>query len=431
MEIIGLAKKVTVYIGENDKWGHQSLYTAILEMLRQEDCAGATVTRAIAGFGAHSRIRTASLVDLSADLPLVIEWIDNPARVERVMPRLREMVIEGLITVQKVEVITYTHRRLRQLPATAMVQDVMSREVHTIRAGASPAEALELLLDKMYRAIPVVDDDRRIIGILTDGDLLHQATQLAISVQRELSRAELTRELQHLRQTGQTVGQLMTADPITVTGETTIAEAVKLLAERDVKRLPVVDEDKHLLGMVSRVDILRALAQPPVAEVPRQPPPPGQHVRVDEIMMTQVPTVQADAPLADVVSLLVTNARRRVVVVDPAQHVVGIITDGDLMERATVDERSGIIHALKRRLPLNQPDSFRLQQRTAAEVMTSPAITVRQNTSLLEALQLLLTHQIKRLPIINEAGELVGLIGRGGILQVMAAETSSGLKNGD
>ena len=71
MEILGHAKKVTIYIGESDRWEGKPLYVAILEMLKAEDCAGATVTRALAGFGAHSRIHTARLVDLSADLPTI------------------------------------------------------------------------------------------------------------------------------------------------------------------------------------------------------------------------------------------------------------------------------------------------------------------------------------------------------------------------
>ncbi len=115
MEIIGTATKVMIYVGESDRWGQKSLFMAILEMLKTEDCAGATVVRGLAGFGAHSRIHTASIVDLSSDLPLVIEWVDDPARVARVMPRLTEMVSEGLITCQEVEVITYGHRGLRAL----------------------------------------------------------------------------------------------------------------------------------------------------------------------------------------------------------------------------------------------------------------------------------------------------------------------------
>jgi PII-like signaling protein len=216
VEIIGLAKKVTIYIGESDRWQRKPLYMAILEMLKREDCAGATVIRAIAGFGAHSRIRTATLVDLSADLPLVIEWVDDPARVKRVLPRLREMVAEGLITVQDVEVIAYSHRHLRELPASAPVHDIMSRELHTVRSDTPLAGAVELLLGQVYRALPVVDDSGRLVGILTDGDLLNRAGLPATSAQQALDPAEVAGELRRLRQTGQTVAEVMTANPATI-----------------------------------------------------------------------------------------------------------------------------------------------------------------------------------------------------------------------
>jgi CBS domain-containing protein len=422
MEIIGRAKKVTVYIGESDKWGRKPLHAAILEMLRAEDCAGATVTRAMSGFGAHSRIHTASIVDLSADLPLVIEWVDNPARVERVMPRLRQMVAEGLITVHEVEVVAYSHRRLRELSASAPVHDIMSRELHAGRPDMPLAEAVELLLDKVYRTLPVVDQTGRVVGILTDGDLLNRAGLLATSVQQELTQAEVAGELRQIRQSGQTVGQVMTPDPVTVTPETTITEAVNLMVERAVKRLPVVDADGKLVGMVSRVNVLRALAEPPVTETARQSPPPGHHVRVGDMMMTQAPAVQSSASLAEVVDLLVSHARRRVVVIDDQRHVVGIITDGDLIKRAGETERAGLIHSLAHRLPVREAGKFHLGQRTAAEVMTSPVITVTADTSLLEALRLLLAHRIKRLPVVDAEGRLIGLVGRGGVLQALGRE---------
>ncbi len=420
MEIIGLAQKVTVYIGESDRWGHKPLYAAILEMLKQENCAGGTVTRAISGFGAHSRIHTASIVDLSADLPLVIEWVDNPARVQRVLPRLREMVAEGLITVHEVEVVTYSHRRLRELPAAAPVHDIMSREVHTVQPDTPLAKAVGLLLDKVYRTLPVVDQVKRVVGILTDGDLLKRANLLATSDQQELTETEIRHELAQILQSGQTVSQVMTPRPITVTPESTITQVVNLMVEHDVKRLPVVDTENKLLGIISRINVLRALAEPPVAETKRDSPPPGHHSRVGEMMMTDVPVVQADAPLVEVVEYLVSHARRRVVVIDGDRRVFGIITDGDLIKRATTEERAGIIQSLARRLPLGQSDNFHLSQRTAAQVMTSRVITVTPDTSLLDTLHLLLSHHIKRVPVVDTKGRLVGLVGRGGVLQVFS-----------
>lgn len=425
MQILGLAKKVTIYIDESDKWQRQPLYMAILEMLKKENCAGATVTRGIAGFGAHSRIHTTSLVALSADLPLMIEWVDSPARVKRVMPQLQKMVTEGLITVQDVEVMTYSHRALRELPHNVLVHDVMSREVMTVQAETPLAEAITLLFDKVYRALPVVDAAYRLEGILTEGDLLTKAKLLATTIQQALSKSELDDALQSLRQSGQTVGDLMTPKPITVRAEMTIPQAVKLMTEHQIKRLPVVDDDNRLVGIISRVDVLRALSQPVIFEIPRQDPPPGHHLTVGEVMITQVPTVQTTAPLAEIVGLLVSSVRRRVVVVDEAQRVVGIITDGDLINRATTDERSGIIHSLSQRLPLGREAKFRLSQRTASEVMTKPVVAVMPETPLLDGLQLLLHHRIKRLPVVNELGQLVGLVGRATILQALAADTKA------
>ncbi|MEW5957130.1 MAG: CBS domain-containing protein [Chloroflexota bacterium] len=261
----------------------------------------------------------------------------------------------------------------------------------------------------------------RVIGILTDGDLLTRAELLATSAQRELTQAEVSGEMDRIRCSGRTVGEVMTPDPVTVRLETTISEAVNLMVAREVKRLPVVDADNRLLGMVSRVNVLRALAEPPVAETPRQVPPPGQYVRVGEMMMINVPTVLSNASLAQVVELLVSHARR-VVVVDDERRVVGIITDGDLIKRATETERGGIVQSLARRLPLGQSDKFHLSGRVAAEVMTSPVITVTPDTSLLEALRLLLAHHIKRLPVVDADGRLIGLVGRGGVLQVVSRE---------
>jgi CBS-domain-containing membrane protein len=422
VEIIGLAKKVSIYIGESDRWGHKPLYAAILELLKRENCAGATVTRALAGFGTHSRIHTASLVALSSDLPLVIEWVDSPARVGRVMPRLREMIVEGLITIHDVEVITYSHRGLRELPAEASVRDVMSREVHTVRGDTRLAEAVELLVDKAYRTLPVTDAENRIVGILTDGDLLNRADLLAPSVQRKLTDAELRQHLSELRHKDVNVEQVMTTPVVTVSETASVADAVRRMAELDLKRLPVVDEEGHLVGIVSRVDVLRALAQPPVAEVPRRSPVAGSDAVVGDVMMTSVPSVKADASLAEVVDLLVSTAQRRVVVVDDEHQVVGIITDGDLLERASDSERVGILESLTQRVPAGRHAGFQLRQRTAREVMTPRPVCVHPDTPLLAALNLLLEHHIKRLPVVDEASQLVGLLGRGGVLQVLGRE---------
>ena len=77
----GRGVRVRVYFGERDKHRGKPLWSALLDYLRREGAAGATVTRGVAGYGAHSMIHTASIVDLSADLPLILEWVDTEDQV--------------------------------------------------------------------------------------------------------------------------------------------------------------------------------------------------------------------------------------------------------------------------------------------------------------------------------------------------------------
>lgn len=96
-----------IFIGESDTWRGKPLYEAIVARARQEGLAGATVLRGIEGFGARSRIHSSRILRLSADLPVVIELVDTTENVERVLPILDEMVTEGMVTLERVEVIAY------------------------------------------------------------------------------------------------------------------------------------------------------------------------------------------------------------------------------------------------------------------------------------------------------------------------------------
>jgi uncharacterized protein len=107
MKIEGEGKLLRIFIGESDKHGHKPLYQAIVELLRKQGLAGATVLRGTEGFGAHSRIHTQRILQLSEDLPVLIECVDTAEKIDAVLPALDEMVDDGLITLERVEVITY------------------------------------------------------------------------------------------------------------------------------------------------------------------------------------------------------------------------------------------------------------------------------------------------------------------------------------
>jgi PII-like signaling protein len=106
-ELNGHGIRVRIYFGERDRHDGKPLASALLELLRLEGAAGATITRGVAGFGAHSTIHRASIVDISPDLPLVLEWVDTAERVRRILPVVEPMLQGGLITTEPVTIIRY------------------------------------------------------------------------------------------------------------------------------------------------------------------------------------------------------------------------------------------------------------------------------------------------------------------------------------
>lgn len=98
---------VRIFIGESDRWQGRPLADALVERLRKEGFAGATVLRGLAGFGARSVVHTTRLLELSQDLPLVVEVVDTEEHVKRLEPILDEMMSDGLVTLEKVRVLKY------------------------------------------------------------------------------------------------------------------------------------------------------------------------------------------------------------------------------------------------------------------------------------------------------------------------------------
>ena len=106
------ATLLRIFIGDTDRHGHQPLYEAIVLKARELHLAGATVLKSAMGFGSHSRIHTAKILQLSTDLPIVIEIVDRPEKIEAFLPVLDEMMDGGLVTLESVKVIRYQpHQR--------------------------------------------------------------------------------------------------------------------------------------------------------------------------------------------------------------------------------------------------------------------------------------------------------------------------------
>lgn len=96
-----------IFIGESDHWHGRPLHTSLVEKARQEGLAGATVLRGMEGFGANSVIHTTRLLELSGDLPIIVEIIDTQEKIDAFLAHVHEMVEDGLVTTEKVRIVFY------------------------------------------------------------------------------------------------------------------------------------------------------------------------------------------------------------------------------------------------------------------------------------------------------------------------------------
>jgi uncharacterized protein len=110
MKLEGPALRLTVFVGEDDTWHHKPLYHEIVHRAHAAGLAGASVLRGIEGYGASSRIHTTRLLSLSEDLPVAVVIVDTAERIRAFLPQLHELVTEGLVIIDPVEVIRYVGR---------------------------------------------------------------------------------------------------------------------------------------------------------------------------------------------------------------------------------------------------------------------------------------------------------------------------------
>ncbi|MEO9027516.1 MAG: DUF190 domain-containing protein, partial [Ktedonobacteraceae bacterium] len=168
----GKAEVLTIYIGESDQWQGETLYVALVHFLRVHGCAGATVTRAVAGYGAGAHVHQEHIWRLSSDAPMIIQVVDQPERLRRLLPELHEMVQGGLMTLHTTDVLKYTHARRTGLSTKLPVRQVMETVITSVTPETSVANVIDILLAASFRALPVVDEQQRLMGIIGTRDLI-------------------------------------------------------------------------------------------------------------------------------------------------------------------------------------------------------------------------------------------------------------------
>ena len=428
MMFTGKGKQLNIYFGETDQYQHQTLYMALIELLRREGCSGATAARGIAGFGASSLIHTSAILRLSMDMPITVTVIDRPARIDRVIAAVREMAPNALITAQEVDVLQSGAPFREGLP-DVNVSEVMRREVVTVNPDSPITQVVELLLGKNFTAVPVIDAQRKVVGMVSDNDLLTRGgMNLSLSLRKAMADPEFVRKLhESLADPQRKVSEVMTAQVVTTTPDTVLGAAARLMIDKRLKRLPVVDEEGTLVGILGRLDILNTIAAVHLPEWRPEAAAAGPYAAVSDVMTREVPTLHESATIEQVFDLLVASSHKRVVVVDDHRRVAGIIADSDLIAKLSREGSPGLLEILVSKLPIGKisdaarKDVQKLRARSAKELMTPEVITVRDKMPVASALALSAEKRVKRMPVVDGDGALVGIVGRTEMMRALLA----------
>jgi PII-like signaling protein len=184
----GPAKKVTIYVNEDTKHHHVPLYESILTFLMHHGVSGATVTRAMAGFGAHRVVHTTKIEVLSYSLPIRLEFIDTAERVEELLPTLYDMLTDGLIEVHDTTVVKIAMKEKRPEPAHVHERKQGPARLMRIFVGEADRWRGEPLYDAIVKKLRMMDISGATVyqGILGYGAKGHTHRQHLFHLSRDL-----------------------------------------------------------------------------------------------------------------------------------------------------------------------------------------------------------------------------------------------------
>jgi CBS domain-containing protein len=373
------------------------------------------------------------------------------------------------------------------------VKDIMTTRVIWVRKDASFRDMAAALHEHRVSAFPVLDEAGKVIGVVSEADMLPKE---ALGQEPEGMPGMITgmlRRKEHAKARGTTAGDLMTSPPVTITPDDTVEHAARLMYTRKVKRLPVIDANGHLAGIISRADVLsvfdradteirteitdeiminqflidpKAFAvtvkdgvvtlagKPETTDVGHELVRRARHVQgvvavrdrltyppreprddrfdvlarfpidlrareeetmnaiVRDVMSTQVVAVKRGASFKEMAASLRQYRVSAFPVIDDDQKVIGVVSEADLLAKEALTRQDGITAMM------HHKEHQKAKGLTAGDLMTHPPVTVRPDDTLEHAARMMYTLQVKRLPVVDAGGHLVGIVSRADVLAV-------------
>ncbi|KAK9287217.1 hypothetical protein L1049_015630 [Liquidambar formosana] len=295
---------------------------------------------------------------------------------------------------------------------TFTVGDFMTKkeDLHVVKPTTTVDEALEALVEKRITGFPVIDDDWKLVGLVSDYDLLaldsiSGAGQTDTNLFPDVDSSwKAFNKIQKLlsKTNGQVVGDLMTPAPLVVRETTNLEDAARLLLETKYRRLPVVDVDGKLVGIITRGNVVRAA------------------LKIKK-------TSEEGDGFGDIKSCMEALVEKRITgfpVIDDDWKLVGLVSDYDLL---ALDSISGAGQTDTNLFPdvdsswkaFNKIQKLlsKTNGQVVGDLMTPAPLVVRETTNLEDAARLLLETKYRRLPVVDVDGKLVGIITRGNVVR--------------
>lgn len=424
-------KAIEIFTSEAARCHKKPLVDVVIQYVRElKIAARCIVTRGIAGCYESGEVATTRLEVLSFNQPVRIYIVVPAEETDRVIDGLDAMVGEGIIALHDLNVLSYrAHNTF--FPRQLKVRDVMTPDPKRVAATTALNDVVRMLLSSVFTGLPVVDNENRPIGVITQGDLITRGG-LPLRLGLLAASDEKRRESVLAPLVSRQAAAVMTAPVVTIGDERPLAEAVERMLDAGVKRLPVVDRAGRLAGMLSRIDIFRTVMReaPDWNAFHAQKIEVAQLKRVGDILRRDTQTVSPDTPLDEVIRVIDHNDIQRVAVVDAAGKLLGLIADGDLLHFFK-PEHEGIWHLLARAKHPFQQDACRgdlqrcLLETKAAAVMTTDLVTVREEMLIEEAIGLMVDKALKRLPVVDGDGRFKGMVSRDSLLRTGFGESVS------
>ncbi|MFZ3045798.1 MAG: DUF190 domain-containing protein [Desulfatirhabdiaceae bacterium] len=415
---------IDIFTSEGTRWNGRPIGEALVQtVVNLKIAARCHVIRGVGGCYENGELSTQRLEVLSYSMPLHIEIVVPVSALDMLLPKVEEMVTDGIVAIRNLEVISYKTRKIL-IHRHIRVRQIMTPSPQKAFLNTPVSQVVEWLLSSIFTGVPVVDTEDHPVGIITQSDLIYRAGMpVRLGLLAKSDDEKLKTVLHDL--SDKMAKEIMTIPAVSIAEDRMITDAVDLMLQNNIKRLSVVDSRGKLVGMASRLDIFRSIMK----ESPDWNTFGKQDIHVEnlhfvsDIMRRDSHAVSPDTSVEDVIQMIGANDIQRIAVADASGRFLGLIFDSEILAVFSTEDPDGIWDYLSSRMPFTEKGhryqdlKQMLRARTAAEIMNSDVVTVQEDALIDDAIQIMVEKGFKRLPVLDKHGIFKGMISRDSLLR--------------